>query len=801
MIHCSECKAENEPQRDTCHQCEAKLLPDEGIFGKTPLYKRYAKRARRHIILDVQQALADFTKALELVPHTERPPLLKERAALYRELEMREELKQDWEQILTLVPKTERARLLEERAAVYAQLEMNQELIADLEETQSHLTADLESASGKKKQNLAIKLAGIYTSLESVYQKLGMEKEALRTHLDWTYFAEENRHDLFTGTGTEIVAAAVSLLGGDSDAASVGWAHLQVEQMAKDFQNERMKMLSAGQVKAIGYCPKCMQVLVLGPYLQCTLCLNRITPEGRYVMPEEVNSAVQAMRWRLHLPMGSAQHKVVEQPTFSTATLSMGIKDIVARYDRMIIDDHFFFQPNIPEKMMFNALGAFAKDVPPEAVLVLVDNTVFGSAKEGAILTETHLYSHTRNEEPVIVKLSSVQDVSYMKGGLTTNTMLFINGLPSLGAFKRSEEAMRKFALMLKEIATTLQPPANAAASKDATQLKADGTPTIPEEAYRTGIREIMSRYDGLTIDPHFFFQPNIPEKKLSNALGAFAKDVVPEDVLALLDNTVSGSAKEGAILTETHLYAHTRNEKPVIIKLSSIEDASYKKGGLGTEPRLLINGSPFLEMQEPSREATQRFTLMLNEIATTTKARANAAASKDTTRPKADGQPAIPQEASRMGIREIVERYDPTITDNHFFFQPNIPEKKLSNALGAFAKDVLPEDVLVLLDNSAFGSAKEGAILTEARLYAHSMMQRPVSIRLSSIGDASYKKGGLTTDDMLLINGLPFLEGPLPTKEAMQRFTLMLKEIVTTLQPRANVAAPVEAPPSQDSV
>jgi hypothetical protein len=303
-----------------------------------------------------------------------------------------------------------------------------------------------------------------------------------------------------------------------------------------------------------------------------------------------------------------------------------------------------------------------------------------------------------------------------------------------------------------------------------------------------------------MTIDPHIFFQPNIPEVKLTNALGAFAKDVMPEDVLVLLDNSVSGSAKEGAILTETHLYSHTRSQKPVIIRLSSIEDVSYKKGGLGTEPMLLINGSPFLEMQEPSRAARRRFALMLKEIVTALQSPVNAAASKDATQLKADGTPTVPQESHRMGIREIVERYDPTITDNHFFFQPNIPEKKLSNALGAFAKDVTPEDVLVLLDNSAFGSAKEGAILTETRLYAHSIMQRPVSIKLSSIEDASYKKGGLTTDDVLLINGLPFLEGPLPTKEAMQRFSLMLKEIVTTLRRRANTAAPVEVPPSQDS-
>jgi hypothetical protein len=515
-------------------------------------------------------------------------------------------------------------------------------------------------------------------------------------------------------------------------------------------------------------------------------------------MPEEVGAAAEAMRWRLHLPMGSAQHKVVEQPTFSTATSRMGIREIVTRYDRMIIDHHFFFQPNIPEKTLLNALGAFAKDVPPEAVLVLVDNTVFGSAKEGAILTETHLYSHTRNEEPVIIKLSSVEDVSYVKGGLTADTMLFINGLPFLGVFKRSEEAMHRFALMLKEIVATFQPQGKTAALVDTTTLAADGQPTIPQEASRMGIREIVERYDPMITDQHFFFQPNIPEKRLSNALGAFAKGVLPEDVLVLVDDTAFGSAKDGAILTETHLYAHGMRQRPVSIELGAIEEVSYKKGG--STPMLLINGLPFLQTQLPSKEAMQRFTLMLKEIVTTFQPQSNAAASMGTTQLKTDGQPTIPQETSKLGIREIIARYDPMIIDEHFSFQPNIPPKKLTNALRAYAKDAVPEDVLALVDNTPFGSAKDGAMLTETHLYGHSTMQKPVSIKLSSIEEVSCTKGGSTTNTTLLINGNPFVEMYCPEKEATHIFSLMLKEIVTTFQPKANPAALVEPPPSQDS-
>jgi hypothetical protein len=574
------------------------LLPG-GVFSiKFPLHERYAKRARCHIELDVQQALADFTKALELIPKT--------------------------------LPKTERMPFLQERAAIYAQLEMNQELSVDLEEVLCHLTTKLETASGNEKQNMAIKLASIYMSLESVYRKLGVEKEVIRTHLGWTYFAEENRHEIFTGKGiSETEATLVSLFGFDAGLTEKYMAHDQVEQMAKDFQNERMRMLHAGQVKAIGHCSKCRQVLVLDTEFQCSLCLNRITPEGRYVMPEEVNAAVQAMRWRLHLPMGGAQHKVVERPTFSTAT-GIGIREIVARYGPMITDDHFFVQPNIPQKKLTNALRAYAMDVMAEDVLVLYD--IFGDAKEGAILTETHLYAQGSLQRPVSIKLSSIEEVAFTKGVSDTATKLLVNGLPFLRLIlpeKQATHITHTFAPLLKEIVATFQPQANTSAPMGTPQLKAVGQSTVPQDTSRRSIREIVARYDPMITDNHFYFQPNIPSKKLTNALEAYARDIMPEDVLVLFDNTAFGSAKNGAILTETRLYAHDDGYDPVIITLFSIEEVSTNEGVGWNDPLpvLLVNGLPFLDLAKPEKQSKHQFVRMLREIVTTFQPLANAAA------------------------------------------------------------------------------------------------------------------------------------------------------------------------------
>lgn len=152
MIQCLKCQSENTADREKCQECGADLLPGEGIsdrlsnlvFGivggilsgivaylmiesdielpdcllispqlcllttigapimgiasalrKTPLYQRYATRARRHIELDPEQAIADFSQALEFAPEKEQAGLLKERATLYEKLGMEKEATRD----------------------------------------------------------------------------------------------------------------------------------------------------------------------------------------------------------------------------------------------------------------------------------------------------------------------------------------------------------------------------------------------------------------------------------------------------------------------------------------------------------------------------------------------------------------------------------------------------------------------------------------------------------------------------------------------------------------------------------
>ncbi|QIW15084.1 hypothetical protein A4G20_01290 [Pasteurellaceae bacterium RH1A] len=59
-----------------------------------------------------------------------------------------------------------------------------------------------------------------------------------------------------------------------------------------------------------------------------------------------------------------------------------------------------------------------------------------------------------------------------------------------------------------------------------------------------------------------------------------------------------------------------------------------------------------------------------------------------------------------------------PMFENSSIYVYPNIPEKKLFNAIKTYAENIKPEDVVLLLDNTVFGSAKEGLIITKDRFY-----------------------------------------------------------------------------------
>lgn len=71
--------------------------------------------------------------------------------------------------------------------------------------------------------------------------------------------------------------------------------------------------------------------------------------------------------------------------------------------------------------------------------------------------------------------------------------------------------------------------------------------------------------------------------------------------------------------------------------------------------------------------------------------------------------------------------------TSSNLFFRDNIPEKKLTNAIAKYASNVDSSRVVFLYDDTVFGSAKDGFLITDSALYYHYIGTR-YEIRFNNI-------------------------------------------------------------------
>ncbi|MBN1149836.1 SHOCT domain-containing protein [candidate division WOR-3 bacterium] len=99
---------------------------------------------------------------------------------------------------------------------------------------------------------------------------------------------------------------------------------------------------------------------------------------------------------------------------------------------------------------------------------------------------------------------------------------------------------------------------------------------------------------------------------------------------------------------------------------------------------------------------------------------------------------------------------------------------------------------MLVLIDNTTFGNAKDGALFTDEAVYSHNMMQKAQKYKYEEIDSVVFIPG-LTSN--LIINGIKFLETNFPSQFSINLIKEMLGEIVHELRINsAKSASPVDA-------
>ncbi|WP_170288323.1 J domain-containing protein [Marilutibacter maris] len=106
-------------------------------------------------------------------------------------------------------------------------------------------------------------------------------------------------------------------------------------------------------------------------------------------------------------------------------------------------------------------------------------------------------------------------------------------------------------------------------------------------------------------------------------------------------------------------------------------------------------------------------------------------------------------------------------------YARPNIPHKKLDGAISSYAPGVSPGDVIVLLDDTLFGGAKEGLLVTNDAVYCKQKLDNPRQIAFRDIRQV--EPG---THSRVLINGAEFFKADLIEHLAILTFASRLSAV-----------------------
>ncbi len=90
-------------------------------------------------------------------------------------------------------------------------------------------------------------------------------------------------------------------------------------------------------------------------------------------------------------------------------------------------EDRVYLVTNIPKEKLISAMNAYASDASPADCLLLYDNTVFGGAKEGLLLTTTKVYWKNLVGPPHQVAYSDIQSITSQRGSFLEASKLSLN--------------------------------------------------------------------------------------------------------------------------------------------------------------------------------------------------------------------------------------------------------------------------------------------------------------------------------------------------------------------------------------
>lgn len=210
-----------------------------------------------------------------------------------------------------------------------------------------------------------------------------------------------------------------------------------------------------------------------------------------------------------------------------------------------------------------------------EEVLFVYDNSRFGSAKEGFIITDKGIYCKNRMDNPWSMELRYIDSVK-----VKDNNKIILNNRVIEFAHIKTKEQLYEMRDLLELIIfiNTLELDNN----------EEDKSPIM------TYIMELLNSIKSENLRKYLYMhtEGRIAEKKFNSAINSYAELEENEKPLLLFDSTVFAFGNSGFMVTTKNIYSKEAMGKPIRFNLGAVYNVKFKDGNFYINSVLLkLNG------------------------------------------------------------------------------------------------------------------------------------------------------------------------------------------------------------------
>jgi hypothetical protein len=243
------------------------------------------------------------------------------------------------------------------------------------------------------------------------------------------------------------------------------------------------------------------------------------------------------------------------------------------------------------------------------------------------------------------------------------------------------------------------------------------------------------------------YVAPNIDDKKRKNASLYITNGIEPSEIIAVVDMTLFGSAKEGFVFTANNFYYQGPLSSPEVIPYEKIHNIEYcesevwEKGKIKTNKDFIIYDSNNNELYKDNLSSINfdKFCDLLNLIIKEIggEVKINCHHKKLEKHNETKNDPHLDQ--IKNIIKNKVSEFGGEL--GKVYLSPSVDAKKFENASRYIAYGRNPNEIIAIVDTTLFGSAKEGFVFTAENLYCKSFLDHPISVSYESIYKVEYKE------------------------------------------------------------